>query len=82
MNIKNKYKGEVIKTNGKKEYFFGPTVSETVELCRGVAYESYQVIDRENGWTVASKRPVVRGNVESDYNPHSLRNIYAQSPAI
>lgn len=93
MNIKNRYKGEVTKEGGKKEYFFGPTVQETVELCRVSGMVSYNVIDRENGWTVASKRPVVRGHVEGDYNPHSLRNVYAsdikaqlqeqtQSPAI
>lgn len=85
MNIKNKYKGEVIKADGKKEYFFGPTVSETTEKCRISGMVSYQVIDRESGWVVASKRPIVRGNVEGEYNPHSLRNMYVedrmQSPA-
>jgi hypothetical protein len=82
MKIKNRYKGEVTKADGKKEYFFGATVSETVNLCQSTSFESYQVINRENGWVVASRRPIVHGAVEGEWNPHSLRNMYTQSPAI
>ena len=49
-----RYKGEVIKNDDSKEYYFGPTVDETIKRCKEAKeLKSFIITSRERGWVVA-----------------------------
>jgi hypothetical protein len=70
----NRYKAEVVKKDGKKEYYFGPTLEETCATCDAVKdMATYKVVHRESGWVVAKHMgSSVANNVPAD----SLRDTY------